>query len=117
MYSKPCLLADVSYLFMKSAHIYPYQISGKNYTRKLEEVRDSLKKVGADAMVVTALDEIAWLLNIRGRDVPYSPFLRSYVILDMHSVFLYVNSTQVRNKSVREQLHSEVKFLRSDSVM
>lgn len=67
-------------------------------------------------MVVTSLDEIAWLLNIRGRDVPYSPFLRSYVILDMKNIFLYVNASQLHNRSVLETLHSESSILQSDSV-
>lgn len=82
----------------------------------MNETRHELQKLGADAMVVTSLDEIAWLLNIRGRDVPFSPFLRSYVILDMNNVFLYVNSSQLHNRSVLETLHSESNLLQTDSV-
>ncbi|KAG5865671.1 hypothetical protein JTB14_008783 [Gonioctena quinquepunctata] len=89
----------------------------KNYTTKMNETRRELQKHGADAMVITSLDEIAWLLNIRGRDVPNSPFLRSYVILDMHNIFLYVNISQLHNHKVREKLHSDSKIIRSDSVL
>lgn len=82
----------------------------------MNETRRELRKHGADAMVVTSLDEIAWLLNIRGRDVPFSPYLRSYVILGMNNVFLYVNASQVHNMSVLETLHSESNILQTDSV-
>lgn len=51
-------------------------------------------------MVVTALDEIAWLLNIRGRDVQFSPFVRSYVLVDMVKVILYINKTQLIKNNI-----------------
>lgn len=75
-----------------------------------------MKKAGADAMVVTALDEIAWLLNIRGRDVPFSPFLRSYLILDMNNVFLYVNAKQLKKSDVLSYLHAQSAFRHHDTV-
>jgi Xaa-Pro aminopeptidase len=51
-------------------------------------------------MVVTALDEIAWLLNIRGRDIPSNPFVRSYLLLDMNRVKFYVNQSQLVDNNV-----------------
>lgn len=75
-----------------------------------------MKKAGADAMVVTSLDEIAWLLNIRGRDIPYSPFLRSYLIFDMDNVFLYVNSRQLEKNDVLSYLHAQSAFRHYDTV-
>ncbi|XP_074035620.1 xaa-Pro aminopeptidase ApepP isoform X2 [Leptinotarsa decemlineata] len=101
----------------KDAFILGIDKAGKNYTIKMNETRRELQKHGADAMVITALDEIAWLLNIRGRDVPNSPFLRSYVILDMHNIFLYVNISQLQDNNVRENLHSDSRIVRSDSVL
>lgn len=56
-------------------------------------------------MVVTALDEIAWLLNIRGRDIPRSPFVRSYVIVTELLVTLYVNQSQLRKYEVVKHLN------------
>ncbi|RZB41166.1 xaa-Pro aminopeptidase 1-like, partial [Asbolus verrucosus] len=53
-------------------------------------------------MVVTALDEIAWLLNIRSRDIPYSPFVRSYLIVDMFGVMFYVNESQLRKNHIKK---------------
>lgn len=58
-------------------------------------------------MIVTALDEIAWLLNIRGRDIPCSPLVRSYVIITMQKVMLYVNSSQLIKNDVVAHLNSD----------
>lgn len=46
-------------------------------------------------MVITALDEIAWLLNIRGRDIPFTPFLKSYVLLSQSDIILYVDPSKI----------------------
>lgn len=64
-------------------------------------------EIGADAMVITALDEIAWLLNIRGRDIPYNPFVKSYVILTTQEIHMYVNSKKLTD-SVKLHLRTEI---------
>ncbi|XP_060524186.1 xaa-Pro aminopeptidase 1-like isoform X2 [Cylas formicarius] len=100
----------------KDAFILDVKFAGKNYTIKLEETRRLVKKAGADAMVVTSLDEVAWLLNLRGRDVPFSPFVRSYVLFDMTSITLYVNSSQLESFNVMSYLQADNIFRRHDSV-
>jgi Creatinase/Prolidase N-terminal domain len=52
------------------------------------------QKVGA--LIVTALDEVAWLLNLRGGDVAYNPIFISYVIVTPDTATLYVDSAKVR---------------------
>lgn len=71
----------------------------------MEELRTEFQSVGAQAMIVTALDEIAWLLNIRGRDIPRNPFVRSYVIVTELLVTLYVNQSQLKEHRVVEHLN------------
>lgn len=58
---------------------------------KLAEVRKSMKEYGADYYVITALDEIAWLLNLRGNDVECNPVFLSYMLIDNTSAVLYAN--------------------------
>lgn len=70
-------------------------------------MRKALKRVEADAMVVTALSEIAWLLNIRGRDIPYNPFVKSYVILSHSEVRLYVDNWKLTKNNVTRHLNIE----------
>ncbi|KAA0189249.1 hypothetical protein HAZT_HAZT011356 [Hyalella azteca] len=79
------------------AIIYPIEYAGQNLTEKLSEVRKALQEVNAAALVVTALDEVAWLYNIRGNDVPYNPVLRSYAIVTETWAKLYANGIQMSN--------------------
>lgn len=82
-------------------------ILGENWTSKVDRVRNALKKVQADAMIVTALPEIAWLLNIRGRDIPYNPFVKSYVIVSHNEVRLYVDNWKLTKNNIMKYLNIE----------
>lgn len=55
--------------------------AGETWQAKTGRLGQKLKELGVQGTVVTALDEVAWLLNIRGTDIPYTPVVRSYVIL------------------------------------
>ena len=72
----------------------------------MEEIRARLVAVGADAIVVTALDEVAWLLNIRGYDVPNNPMVHAYVTVTSKSVNLYVNESKL-SLEVRKHLKAK----------
>lgn len=63
--------------------------SGKPWQEKIKQVRDEMLLVNASALVVTALDEIAWLLNIRAHDFPNTYVLRAYVIVEFGKIRLY----------------------------
>jgi Xaa-Pro aminopeptidase len=52
-------------------------------------------EAGAGALLVTALDEVAWLLNLRGGDVTYNPVFVSYVVVEQHTATLYVDQQKV----------------------
>lgn len=52
-----------------------------------------------EAIIVTTLDEIAWVLNIRGGDVPYSKLLEAYLIISKTDVILYTDLNKVKNIS------------------
>lgn len=47
-------------------------------------------------MIVTALDEIGWLLNVRGRDIPYTRFVKSYVLLSDLEIYFYVHPNKIK---------------------
>jgi Xaa-Pro aminopeptidase len=64
---------------------------GETWQSKVKRVRGALRALGADAQVVTALDEVAWLLNIRGRDAMFLPVARAYVILSQDKISMYVS--------------------------
>lgn len=62
---------------------------------KLDAVREAMRKAGADNLVVNALDEIAWVLNLRANDVPYNPVFLSSLILTPEHTTLFVESERL----------------------
>lgn len=72
--------------------LYEYEVrfAGEPVADKLVRIRKAMAQKKADAMVISALDEIAWLLNIRGYDVEYNPVVISYVVLEQDKVTLFV---------------------------
>ncbi|KYQ48634.1 Xaa-Pro aminopeptidase 1 [Trachymyrmex zeteki] len=65
------------------------EYSGKPWQEKVQSIRLEMKYSSVDALVVTALDEIAWLFNVRGYDLPHTPVLRAYTIITHESLHLY----------------------------
>ena len=80
--SEPVYLLDVKY-------------AGKSREEKLQEVRRTMEETGANLHVLTSLDDIVWLLNIRGNDIPYNPVVLSYVVLTMEKTYFYVQEEAV----------------------
>ena len=77
--------------------LYPYSadFAGETVDSKLVRMREQIAKKKANAMIISALDEIAWLLNIRGNDVEYNPVVISYVVLEADKCTLFVNPDKV----------------------
>lgn len=68
---------------------------GQIWGNRVLEVRRAMQQRRVDSLILTALDEIAWLLNIRGRDLPHAPLLTAYVWLGLHDAVLYVDRDKV----------------------
>lgn len=84
----------------------PLQYSGKSVAKKLADVRQHMKEKNASVLVVTALDEIAWLLNLRGSDIDYNPVFFSYMIVQLDACFLFIDPKQY-TKEVAQHLKEE----------
>lgn len=69
--------------------------SGESTTSKLTRVREEMKKVGATAHLLITLDDIAWLLNFRGKDIAYTPVVLCYAIVMMDCVHLFINEAKL----------------------
>lgn len=69
--------------------------AGKSRVEKLNEIREEMKKKGANYYILTSLDDIAWLLNIRGADVPNNPIAIANVIVEEHKCYLFIDSCKV----------------------
>lgn len=66
---------------MRSVALQPVELAGKAEGEKVAEIQEALRKDKQDAVVLTALDSIAWLFNIRGSDLPHTPFVLSHAIV------------------------------------
>ncbi|XP_076058847.1 xaa-Pro aminopeptidase 1-like isoform X2 [Oratosquilla oratoria] len=84
--------------------IHELEFAGKKWEDKADEVRAKLEELNADVLVVTALDEVAWLLNLRGNDIPFNPVFRSYVILTKEHVYLFLPPNKI-TPAVDNHLH------------
>lgn len=78
-------------------------ISGKSRKEKLQELRQQMKKRGADVHLLSSLDDIAWLYNIRGGDIAYNPVLLSYSLITEIDAVIYMNLATLDQQS-RETL-------------
>ncbi|QAA34475.1 aminopeptidase P family protein [Clostridium manihotivorum] len=71
------------------------QYAGKSRIEKLQEVRKEMRVKAADYYLLTSLDDIAWLLNIRGNDVANNPVVTAYVVVTMEEAQLFIDISKV----------------------
>lgn len=75
--------------------IYPMQYAGESCSDKIARIRQALREQHADGMLMAALDDIAWTLNLRGTDVHCNPVFVSYLLISSKSVTLYINKEKL----------------------
>ncbi|KAI9826907.1 MAG: hypothetical protein M1832_005846 [Thelocarpon impressellum] len=92
------------------------EYAGKKFGEKLEDLRKELEKKQRAGFVVGMLDEIAWLFNLRGNDIPYNPVFFSYAIVTPTKATLYVDSSKVTD-SVRSHLDGAVELQPYEAIM
>ncbi|KAI8319975.1 Creatinase/aminopeptidase [Martensiomyces pterosporus] len=83
--------------------IQDLKYSGEAHGDKIARVRAELEKQGVDGLVVAALDEVAWLFNLRGSDVSYNPVFYAYGLVTKDDVVLYIEDVKLTD-DVREHL-------------
>lgn len=72
------------------AEVLPTELVGESVASKLKRLREKLEKEGAGSILLTSLDDIMWLFNIRGNDVQYNPVLMSYAYITLDKAILFV---------------------------
>jgi Xaa-Pro aminopeptidase len=86
--------------------IQPMEYAGESASSKIERIRTEISKWGADAILVSMLDEVAWTLNLRGSDIEYNPVFVSYLFITEKDAVLYVNKSKI-NAEVAAYLEGE----------
>ncbi len=89
--------------------VHPPEFAGRSVQEKLAELRAALKGRQATAHVVSSLDAVAWLFNLRAADVPYNPVFLAYAMITPESATLFVDLSRV-NDEVRAALAGEAKL-------
>ncbi|XP_017025563.1 xaa-Pro aminopeptidase ApepP [Drosophila kikkawai] len=84
--------------------------AGVPVERKWETVRQQMKDKNADALVVSALDEIAWFLNLRGSDIDFNPVFFAYLIVTNDELLLFVDSAKLPGDFASHQQENNVKI-------
>ncbi|KAF3649569.1 putative homeobox-leucine zipper protein ATHB-40-like [Capsicum annuum] len=79
--------------------VHPLEFAGCSVADKLKDLREKLVKEKTRAMIITALDEVAWLYNVRGTDVSYSPVVHAFAIVTLNSTFFYVDKRKLSSEA------------------
>lgn len=107
---RPDLLGDIwmdrPALSEEPIFVVPTEVTGMSSGEKIQMIRRILAEKEADYFVFSALDEIAWLYNIRCHDVDYNPVAISYAIVGQDKAYLFIKRPKVP-KAVAEVLHQE----------
>ncbi len=80
--------------------IYPLEYAGETAHDKIARIRQALREQHADGMLMAALDDIAWTLNLRGSDVHCNPVFVSYLLIAPNDVTLYINKVKLSPKVI-----------------
>lgn len=100
---EPAFLMDIKYV-------------GESIDEKLAKVRTAMKRKQAKYHVITSLDDIAYILNIRGRDIPCTPVLFSYLLMNEEQVFFYVDSDKLSTTIVEYLTSHQVVIKKYDQI-
>lgn len=89
----------------------PERFCGLSAAEKIAVIREKLRAESADCIVISALDEIAWTLNLRGGDVDYNPVFLAYMAISDHEVLLFTNREIIAEKIAENLKKIGVKIL------
>lgn len=92
----------------KPAFFLEEKYSGESTASKLKRVREVMEEHGATAHIIASLDDVCWLLNIRGDDIDFFPLLLSYAIVKKDGVELYVDDSKLDDRIQVELAKNQV---------
>lgn len=90
----------------EKAFLLGTEYSGESFSDKLSRIRAVMKEKKATTHILASLDDIAWLFNIRGRDVKSNPVVLSYAVISIDSVYLFIDKNKI-GEDIRAELSKE----------
>lgn len=76
------------------------EFSGKQWQKKIQEIQEKLKSKDVYGVVIAALDEVAWLFNLRGSDISYNPVFMSYAIVTLDGASLFIDEARLSSQVI-----------------
>ncbi|ERI94458.1 Creatinase [Clostridiales bacterium oral taxon 876 str. F0540] len=92
-------------------YVHDIKYCGRSRKEKITQVREEMKKNAVNYYMISSLDDICWLLNIRGNDIPHNPFVTSYSIVGEEETLLFINKNKV-SSSVEKELMEDGVFIK-----
>ena len=106
---RPPLPGDAAWLLDEA-------LTGRSRAQKLADLRDALAARGATHCLVATLDDIAWLLNLRGSDVPFNPLVCAYVLVGPDATEFCVDRAKFSAEAVRDLKRDGIRFRPYDAI-
>ncbi|GKZ03498.1 Xaa-Pro aminopeptidase [Paraclostridium bifermentans] len=100
----------------EKAFLLKVNYAGETFSSKLERLRDVMKEKNVTSHIITTLDDIAWLFNIRGRDVKYTPVVLSYAIITLDEVYLFIDENKLNEEIINELKTENVIIKKYDDI-
>ncbi|HFL2490297.1 TPA: aminopeptidase P family protein [Clostridioides difficile] len=92
------------------AFLLDVKYCGESFSSKLARLREKMSEKGTSTHVITTLDDIAWLFNIRGGDVKYNPVVLSYAVITLKEVYLFVDESKLNEEILNELAKENVQI-------
>ncbi|KAB1202273.1 putative Xaa-Pro aminopeptidase P [Morella rubra] len=101
----------------KPIRIHDLKYSGLDVASKLTSLRSELVDSASSAIVISMLDEVAWLLNLRGSDVPHSPVMYAYLIVEIDGAKLFIDNSKVMPEVMNHLKNAGIELRPYDSIL
>ncbi|MGB8455253.1 MAG: aminopeptidase P family protein [Anaerocolumna sp.] len=88
------------------AFLLEEKFAGRAAADKLKAVREEMNKFGASVHIITTLDDIAWLFNIRGNDIAYNPVVLSYAVITQEHAYLFLDREKI-SENIKDKLAAD----------
>ncbi|CAI9102219.1 OLC1v1000452C2 [Oldenlandia corymbosa var. corymbosa] len=102
---------------MKPIRLHDLKYAGIDVLSKLSSLRSELSDAGCSAIVISMLDEIAWLLNLRGNDIPHSPVMYAYLVVEIDGAKLFVDKSKINSEVMDYLNHAGIDLCPYESIL
>ena len=96
--------------------VHNIEFAGKSISEKLELIRTEMDEKGADYYLLSALDAVAWTLNIRGSDIPYNPVVISYAIIGQKDVRIFIDDAKLNDDTTEYLKNNNIEICGYNSI-